>query len=165
MTYQIATALQLTIASLLDPAYTLVGVVLLCMYTEFAARVLGVDVSIARRVLLAQLGLSLMGAVDYALVQAAATRHASFLLRTYSLCLPSVLGSISPVMLSNDYVQNAISSYVYRYAQNSQEMGRVLSCNHVRNLWKRGPSQRHGYARVLPSHRTGSRVRGGDSDG
>jgi hypothetical protein len=67
-----------------------------------------------------------MGAVDYALVQAAATRHASFLLRTYSLCLPSVLGSVSPVMLSNDYVQNAISSYVYRYAQNSQEMLRGI---------------------------------------
>jgi hypothetical protein len=126
VTYQIATALQSTIGSLLDPAYTLVGVVLLCMYTEFAALVLGVDVSIARRVLLAQLGLSLMGAVDYALVQAAATRHASFLLRTYSLCLPSVLGSISPVMLSNDYVQNAISSYVYQYAQNSQEMLRGI---------------------------------------
>jgi hypothetical protein len=122
VTYQIATALQTSIGSLLDPAYTLVGVVLLCMYTEFAAQVLRVDVSIARRVLLAQLGLSLMGAVDYALVQAAATRNASFLLRTYSLCLPSVLGSVSPAMLSNDYVQNAISSYVYRYAQNSQEM-------------------------------------------
>lgn len=122
VTYQIATALQTTIGSLLDPAYTLVCVVLLCMYTEFAARVFRADVSIARRVLLAQLGLSLMGAVDYALVQAAATQQASFLLRTYSLCLPSVLGSASPMMLSNDYVQNAISSYVYRYAQNSQEM-------------------------------------------
>ena len=126
VTYQIATALQSTIGSLLDPAYTLVGVVLLCMYTEFAARVFRVDVSIARRVLLAQLGLSLMAAVDYALLQAAATRHASFLLRTYSLCLPSVLGSVSPVMLSNEYVQNAISSYVYRYAQNSQEMLRGI---------------------------------------
>ena len=122
VTYQIETALQTTIGSLLDPAYTLVCVVLLCMYTEFAARVFRADVSIARRVLLAQLGLSLMGAVDYALVQAAATQQASFLLRTYSLCLPSVLGSASPMMLSNDYVQNAISSYVYRYAQNSQEM-------------------------------------------
>jgi len=111
VTYQIATALQSTIGSLLDPAYTLVCVVLLCMYTEFAARVFRVDVSIARRVLLAQLGLSLMGAVDYALVQAAATRQASFLLQTYSLCLPSVLDCVSQMMLSNDYVQNAISAY------------------------------------------------------
>ena len=63
VTYQIATALLTMICSLL-PAYTLVSVVLFCIYTEFAARVLRVDVSIARRVLLAQLGLSLMGAVD-----------------------------------------------------------------------------------------------------
>jgi hypothetical protein len=35
VTYQIARALQSTIGSLLDPAYTLVGVVRLCMYTEF----------------------------------------------------------------------------------------------------------------------------------
>ncbi len=69
-----------------------------------------------------ELGLSLMGAVDYALVQAEATRHASFLLRTYSLCLQIILGSVSPVMLSKDYVQNTISEYVYRYVQNSQEM-------------------------------------------
>jgi hypothetical protein len=48
VTYQIATALQLTIGSLLDPAYTLVCVVLLCMYTEYAAHVFRVDVSIAR---------------------------------------------------------------------------------------------------------------------
>ena len=122
VTYQIATALQSTIGSLLDPASTFVCVMLLCMYTEVAARVFRVDVSIARRVLLAQLGLSLMAAVDYALVQAAASRHASFLLRTYSLCLPSVLASVSPMMLSNGYVQTAISSYVYRYAQNSQQM-------------------------------------------
>jgi hypothetical protein len=110
VTYQIATVMQSTLGSLLDPAYTLVGVVLLCMYTEFAARVLRVDVSITRRVLFT-LGLSLMGAVDYALVQEAATRYANFLLRTYSLCLPSVLGSVSPLMLSNDYVQNAISPH------------------------------------------------------
>jgi hypothetical protein len=77
VTYQIATVMQSTLGSLLDPAYTLVGVVLLCMYTEFAARVLRVDVSIALRVLFTQLGLSLMGAVDYALVQEEATRHAS----------------------------------------------------------------------------------------
>lgn len=122
VTYQIATALQSTIGSLLDPASTLICVMLLCMYTEFAARVFRMDVSITRRVLLAQLGLSLMAAVDYALVRAAASRHASFLLRTCALCLPTVLGSFSPMMLSNDYVQNAISSYVYSYAQNSQYM-------------------------------------------
>jgi len=122
VTYQIATALQSTIGSLLDPASTLVCVMLLCMYTEFAARVFRIDVSITRRVLLAQLGLSLMAAVDYALMGAAASRHANFLLRTYALCLPTVLGSFSPMMLSNDYVQNAISSYVYSYAQKSQSM-------------------------------------------
>jgi len=122
VTYQIATALQSTIGSLLDPGSTLVCVMLLCMYTEVAARVFRINVSITRRVLLAQLGLSLMAAVDYALAQAAASQHASFLLRTYALCLPTVLGSVSPMMLSNDYVQNAISSYVYRYAQNSQYM-------------------------------------------
>jgi len=59
--------------SLLDPAYTIVSVVLLCMYTEFAVRVLRVDVNIPLRVLLAELGLSLMGAVDYTLVQLEAT--------------------------------------------------------------------------------------------
>jgi hypothetical protein len=117
VTYQIATALQLTFGSLLDPAYKLVCVVLMCMYTEFAARVFRADVSIAMRVLPMQLCLSLMGAVDYALVQAAATQQASFLFRTYSHWLPSVLGSASLMMLSNNYVQNAISSYVYRYAQ------------------------------------------------
>ena len=122
VTYQIATALQSTIGSLLDPGSTLVCVMLLCMYTEVAAGVFRIDVSITRRVLLAQLGLSLMAAVDYALAQAAASQHTSFLLRTYALCLPTVLGSVSPMMLSNDYVQNAISSYVYRYAQNSQYM-------------------------------------------
>ena len=58
--------------SLLDPAYTIVSVVLLCMYTEFAVRVLRVDVNIPLRVLLAEL-LSLMGAVDYTLVQLEAT--------------------------------------------------------------------------------------------
>ncbi len=122
VTYQIATALQSTIGSLLDPGSTLVCVMLLCVYTEVAAGVFRIDVNITRQVLLAQLGLSLMAAVDYALVQAAASQHASFLLRTYALCLPTVLGSVSPMMLSNDYVQNAISSYVYRYAQNSQYM-------------------------------------------
>ena len=86
VTYQIATAVQTTIGSLLDPAYAVVSVVLFCIYTEFAVRVLRVDVSYARRVLLAHFGLSLMGAVDYALVQTAATRHASFLLRTRRRC-------------------------------------------------------------------------------
>ena len=122
VTYQIATALQSTIGSWLDPGSTLICVMLLCMYTEVAAGVFRIDVNITRQVLLAQLGFSLMAAVDYALAQAAASQHASFLLRTYALCLPTVLGSVSPMMLSNDYVQNAISSYVYRYAQNSQYM-------------------------------------------
>jgi hypothetical protein len=122
VTYQIATALQTTIGSLLDPASTLVCVVLLCMYMEVAGRFFCVDVSIARRVLLAQLGLSLMRAVDVALVKTTASQHDTFLLRTYSLCLPSVLGSVSPTMLSNDYVQNAISAYVFDYAQKSQDM-------------------------------------------
>jgi hypothetical protein len=123
LTYQLASALQMTLLSFLDPAYTLAGVVLLCMYTECAARVQSkMDVSIARRVLLAQLGQSLMGAIDYSLTGAAATPSMGFLLRTCSLCLPSVLGSISPTLVSNDYVQNAISAYVYSYAQKSETM-------------------------------------------
>lgn len=123
LTFQLASALQMTLLSFLDPAYTLAGVVLLCMYTECAARVQSkMDVSIARRVLLAQLGQSLMGAIDYSLTGAAATPSTGFLLRTCSLCLPSVLGSISPTLVSNDYVQNAISAYVYSYAQKSETM-------------------------------------------
>ena len=55
VTYQIARALQSTIGSLLDPASTLICVMLLCMYTEVAAGVFRMDVSITRRVLLAQL--------------------------------------------------------------------------------------------------------------
>ena len=122
VTYQIATALESSVRSLLEPADILVCVVLLCMYTEAAAHVLRVDVSIPRRVLLAQLGLSLMSAVDHALAAEATSSHVRFLLRTFTLCLPSVLGAASPAMLQNDYVQNALSTYVYRYAQNSQSM-------------------------------------------
>jgi hypothetical protein len=122
VTYQIATAMQSTIGSLLDPASTLVCVVLLCMYTEASARVFGMDVTITHQVLLAQLGVSIMAAVNYALTFEAASKQSSFLLQTYSLCLPSVLGSVSPIMLSNNYVQNAMSVYVYSYAQNSESM-------------------------------------------
>ena len=122
VTYQIATALESSVRSLLEPADILVCVVLLSMYTEAAAHVLRVDVSIPRRVLLAQLGVSVMSAVDNALLQEATSSHVRFLLRTYTLLLPSVLGAVSPAMLESDYVQNAISTYVYRYAQNSQQM-------------------------------------------
>jgi hypothetical protein len=67
-------ALQKTLLSFLDPAYTLAGVVLLCMYTECAARVQSnMDVSIDWRVLLTQLGQSLMVDIDYALTVAAAS--------------------------------------------------------------------------------------------
>lgn len=122
VTYQIATALESSISSFLDPANTLISVALLTMYTEFAARVFNVDVSVARAVLLAQLSLSLMSAVDSALAGVSSSSHVRFLLRTYTLCLPSVLRAVSPRMLDNQYVQNAISTYVYRYAQNSGQM-------------------------------------------
>ena len=56
VTYQIATALQSTIGSWLDPGSTLICVMLLCMYTEVAAGVFRIDVNITRQVLLAQLG-------------------------------------------------------------------------------------------------------------
>ena len=67
-------------------------------------------------------GLTFMSAVDHALRNAAASTMTIFLLRTYALCLPSVIGAVSPSMLPNNYVQTAIISYVYRYAHNSREI-------------------------------------------
>ena len=122
VTYQIATALQSTLRLLLDPEYSLACVLLMCIFTECASRVQGVDVSIAKQVLLSQLGFSFISAVDYALSKAAVSTMTIFLLRTYTLCLPSVIGAVSPAMLADKYVQTAIVSYVYRYAQNSKEI-------------------------------------------
>ena len=122
VTYQIATALQSTLRLLLDPEYSLACVLLMCIFTECASRVQGVDVSIAKQVLLSQLGFSFISAVDYALSKAAVSTMTIFLLRTYTLCLPSVIGAVSPAMLADKYVQTAIVSYVYRYAQNSKQI-------------------------------------------
>ncbi len=112
VTYQIATALQSALSLLLDPEHTLACVLLLCIFTECASRVQGVDVSIARQVLQSQLGLSFMSAIDHVLRNSATSTMAIFLVRTYGLCIPSVLGAVSPSMLANDYVQTAIMSYV-----------------------------------------------------
>ena len=122
VTYQIATALQSALSLLLDPEHTLACVLLLCIFTECASRVQGVDVSIARQVLQSQLGLSFMSAIDHVLRNSATSTMAIFLVRTYGLCIPSVLGAVSPSMLANDYVQTAIMSYVYQYAQHSREV-------------------------------------------
>ena len=122
VTYQIATALQSALSLVLDPEHTLACVLLLCIFTECASRVQGVDVSIARQVLQSQLGLSLMSAIDHALRNSATSTMTIFLVRTYGLCIPTVLGAVSPSMLANDYVQNAIMSYVYQYAQHSREV-------------------------------------------
>jgi len=125
VTYQTATALQFTFNLLLDPELTLACVLLLCIFTEYVSRNFKVDLTIFRQVLLSQLGLSFMSAVDYALPNLSSNLSSKmiiFLLRTYALCLPSVIGAVSPWMLANNYVQTAINSYVYRYAQNSREI-------------------------------------------
>jgi hypothetical protein len=122
LTFQLAGALQTTLVSFLDPALTLAGVLLLSFFTTYAQSLLGWEMRIARRILLAVLGQVLMAVVDAALLESAASTHSVFLLRTGALCVPSVLGAISPVFLDNEYAQSSISVLLYAYAQGSEQM-------------------------------------------
>lgn len=120
LTFQLSAALQVALGTFLDPEYSIACILLLCMYTECLARVLHIQVKVARQVLLAQFGQSLMTYIDKILAVSLAPAYLKLLFRTCSLCLPSVLSSISTTFVNNNYAQNAISAYVYQYAQGSQ---------------------------------------------
>lgn len=122
LTFQLADALRATLVVFLDPALALAGVILLCFSVQCAHGHLGCEMRVAKSILLALLGQIMMAVVDAALLESAASTHAAFLLRTGALCVPSVLGAISPVFLENEYVQNSISVLLYAYAQGSQQM-------------------------------------------
>ena len=121
-TFQLADALRGALVVFLDPAHALAGVLLLCFYVECAQRLLGWDMRMAKSILLALLGQIMMAVIDAALLEAAATTHTAFLLRTGALCVPSVLGAISPVFLENEYVQSSLSVLLFAYAQGSERM-------------------------------------------
>jgi len=122
LTFQLADALRGALVVFLDPAHALAAVLLLCFYVKCAQSLLGWEMRIAKSILLALLGQLMMAVVDAALLESAASTHTTFLLRTGALCVPSVLGAISPVFLENEYVQNSVSVLLYAYAQGSKQM-------------------------------------------
>lgn len=120
LTFQIASTLQKILFEFLDPWYALACVLLSCWYVRSIHGLLDVDMHIFKSILLALLGQLGMTVIDATLLESAASTYTTFLLRTGVLCVPTVLGAISPLFLDNEYVQTSLSVLLFAYAQGSE---------------------------------------------
>jgi hypothetical protein len=125
VSFQLAGALQRSLDVLLSAPEQVGVLVLLWLSVRGAARVWKADVAVARSVLVVQAGQSVLRALSAAsgwAAGSAAEVAVGFLANTFALCLPSLLAVVVPRLVATDYVQNAISVYLFQYATASREL-------------------------------------------
>jgi hypothetical protein len=125
VSFQLAGALQRSLDMLLSAPEQVGVLVLLWLGVRGATRVWKADVAVARSVLVVQAGQSVLRALSAAsgwAAGSAAEVAVGFLANTFALCLPSLLAVVVPRLVATDYVQNAISVYLFQYATASREL-------------------------------------------
>lgn len=125
VSFQLAIALQGSLDAVLSAPKQVGVLVLLWLGMSGATRVWHADVRVARSVLVVQAGQSVLRVLTSAGGWSRGSKTqvaAGFLLNTFALCVPSLLGVVSPELVATDYVQNAISVYLFQYATASREL-------------------------------------------
>ena len=122
--FQLASALQTALDAFMSPGEQLGALVLLCVCLQWASRLLKYEGEIARGVLVVQVGQTMQGVLVYRdwssdNLQATAL---GFLLNTLGLCVPSVLELLNPAFMASDYVQNAISVWLFQCATSTRQL-------------------------------------------
>lgn len=119
ISFQIAGALQQTLNEFLEPTYQLTLMILLSIGTELFMRIFrkNLTLHILHQTVVIQVGQSLLAFLasintTFVASQQYQTQCIKWLLQTISLCLPAFL---STQMSQSDYIQNAISVYLYQY--------------------------------------------------
>jgi hypothetical protein len=125
VSFQLASALKSRLDVFLSAPEQLGLMVLMWAFVSCAARCSRADLYVARSVLVVQAGQSVLAVVSHAGGWAAggvAAVALGFLTNTFALCLPSLLSVVCPALMQTDYVQNAISVYLFQYATASREL-------------------------------------------
>lgn len=125
VSFQLAGALQRSLDAFLSAPEQVGVLVLLWLCVRGATRVWKADVAVARSVLVVQTGQSVLRVLSSAggwAARSAAEVAVGFIANTVALCLPSLLAVVRPSLVATDYVQNAISVYLFQYATASREL-------------------------------------------
>jgi len=159
VSFQLAGALQRSLDVLLSAPEQL-GVLVLLWVCVRAATMWKADVAVARSVLVVQAGQSVLRVLSTAsgwAAGSAAQVAIGLLANTVALCLPSLLAVVVPRLVATDYVQNAISVYLFQYATVSRELlvrvdfgvSPAVFCMLALALSERVPSAPHLYKHVF----------------
>ncbi len=125
VSFQLASALKLSLDVFLSAPEQLGVMVLMWAFVSCATRCCRADLYVVRSVLVVQAGQSVLAVLSHARGWAAgvaSTVALGFLTNTFALCLPSLLSVVCPELMQTDYVQNAISVYLFQYATASREL-------------------------------------------
>jgi hypothetical protein len=124
ISFQLSGALQNDLSAVFSGHEQLGVLLLLCLGLN-VAEIYKADVALPRGVLVVQTGQSVLGVLSSVRGWARGSEAQvamGFLINTFALCLPSLLGVVSPGLVAMDYVQNAISVYLFQYATTSREL-------------------------------------------
>jgi hypothetical protein len=123
--FQLASALQLSLDLFLSPFEQVGVILLLCLCLHVATLGWNTNVTVPRSILIVQMGQSVLRILSFA--QGWTTGGMSrvaimFLANTFALCLPSLLSVLNPKFAATDYVRNAVTVYLFKYATTSREL-------------------------------------------
>jgi len=122
LNFSVAVALQTALNTVLSAGEQLAVLVLLCVLVQEAAKLTRLDS--LRSVLVVQVGQTLQGLLVYKNWASGSTLELAqgFLINTLGLCVPSVLELLSPQFMQSEYVQSALSVWLYQYATATREV-------------------------------------------
>jgi len=126
LSFQIATALQNSLYSVLTAGEQLATLLILCVGLEgFARAVKAKDIrmEILRRVLIVQLGQAVQEVLVFKNWASSSTEGVAqgFLLNTLGLCVPGALEIFNPAFMQSAYLQNALAVWLFQYATTTRE--------------------------------------------
>jgi len=126
LSFQIATALQTSLYSVLTASEQLATLLILCVGLEGFARAVktkDIGFEISRKVLIVQLGQAAQELLVFKNWASSSTEGVAqgFLLNTLGLCVPGAIEIFNPAFMQSAYLQNALAVWLFQYATTTRQ--------------------------------------------